>query len=119
MSMGTAPSHTRIVKQLIEKEVDVNTPNESRYSRTYAITFAAKVGNVETVKLLIANGCDVNIRDFHVKTALTYAVEGGHDVVVDNLLDAGAMVGRHALNAAQNDEMHKKLKMHSNILKDE
>jgi ankyrin repeat protein len=43
-----------------------------------ALIYAAIRGSVEVVQVLLQHGADVNARDRDSKTALTYAVERGH-----------------------------------------
>lgn len=51
---------------------------------------AAYEGNTETVKILLANGADVNAKDDEGRTALMTVAGEGHTGVAKTLLDHGA-----------------------------
>lgn len=51
---------------------------------------AARQGNVDTLKRLLANGADVNARDAHGQTALMLAARVGHVSAVALLVERGA-----------------------------
>lgn len=51
---------------------------------------AAKSGDVETLHAMIARGANVDARDEHDDTALTWAAVGGHAEAARALLQAGA-----------------------------
>ena len=51
---------------------------------------AARDGDIETVKQLIADGIDVNSKTDYGATALSYAAERGHMNVVKHLIENGA-----------------------------
>jgi hypothetical protein len=53
---------------------------------------AAKKGDVEAVKSLLARGADVNAKTRYNQTPLMFAAEKGHLEVVRNLIEAGADV---------------------------
>ena len=53
---------------------------------------AAIDGNIETVKLLIANGADVNARDKDGETPLHEASSGGYKEIIELLIAKGADV---------------------------
>jgi ankyrin repeat protein len=57
-----------------------------------AVMRAAAAGHLETVRLLIASGADVNARDAVGNTALLQAAWGGHWPVVEGLREAGALI---------------------------
>ena len=91
------------VKKLLDEGVDVNT--KFRYDRT-ALSFAADRGHVEVVKVLLARGASVTMKDtFYNATALTWAVNPAqdrkpqHTEVVKLLLDHGGFPA-DALSAA-------------------
>ena len=54
------------------------------------LIIAAREGNADFTKLLIASGADVNIADNLQHTALHYAAERGYNPIVEMLLASGA-----------------------------
>ncbi len=56
------------------------------------IHYAAKLGSVEMVQLLLKHGADINARDYRRRTPLHYAVYGYSPEMVKLLLDKGAEV---------------------------
>lgn len=65
---GAAPYSPRVVSDLLGKGADINkryTVNEQT-----PLMAAAKAGNIETVRLLIGKGADVNLVDAQGRTAL-------------------------------------------------
>ncbi|KAF8590051.1 L-asparaginase [Ramaria rubella] len=54
---------------------------------------AALNGNDEAAVLLINSGASVHVRDSLDHTALYYAARQGHEMIVDKLMDAGALLG--------------------------
>ena len=53
---------------------------------------AAKDGNIEAVKLDLADGTDVNTKDDNGRTPLHYATEEGHKEIAELFIAAGADV---------------------------
>ena len=53
---------------------------------------AAKDGNIEAVKLDLADGTDVNTKDDNGRTPLHYATEEGHKEIAELFIAAGANV---------------------------
>ena len=121
---AVAQRHPRVVQALIELGADIQAR-----SRTYSqnvqtanragggevssvfrggstpLLFAARVGDVESAKLLLAGGADVNDRLPDGATALVVAAHSGHGELGAFLLDKGADpnatdVGYTALHAA-------------------
>ena len=73
------------VTTFLDKGVDVNA--KFRYGQT-ALFKAAERGHTEVVKLLLARGADVTVKDtFYQATAMTWALSNGHTAAVDALLD--------------------------------
>ena len=73
------------VTALLDKGADVNA--RFRYGAT-ALFKAAERGNVDIVKILLARGADVTVKDtFYGATAMSWALDGGHVTVVSALLE--------------------------------
>jgi hypothetical protein len=73
------------VTALLDKGAEVNA--KFRYGTT-ALFKAAERGNVEIVKLLLARGIDVTVKDtFYGGTAMFWALEGDHVEVVKAILE--------------------------------
>ena len=95
---------TTTVTKLLDEGVDVNS--KFRYGTT-ALSFAADHGHLEVVKVLVARGADVNVKDtFYGATPLTWAVSPAmtrkpeHAEIVGVLLTAGAKGKEDALMAS-------------------
>ena len=70
---------------LLDKGVDVNA--KFRYGQT-ALFKAAERGHTEMVKLLLARGADVTVKDtFYQATAMTWALSNNHTAAVGALLE--------------------------------
>lgn len=54
------------------------------------LSLAAETGHEATVRLLLANGADVTIKDHHGGTALLVAARNGHEAIVQLLVENGA-----------------------------
>jgi hypothetical protein len=73
------------VTALLDKGADVNA--KFRYGMT-ALFKAAERGHLEVVKILLARGVDVTVKDtFYGATAMTWALDNGHVDVVRELLE--------------------------------
>ena len=73
------------VNATLEKGADVNA--KFRYGMT-ALFKAAERGHLEIVKILLARGVDVTVKDtFYSATAMTWALSNGHVDVVRELLE--------------------------------
>jgi Ankyrin repeats (3 copies)/Domain of unknown function (DUF3471) len=95
------------VTKLLDEGVDVNT--KFRYGAT-ALSFAADHGQLEVVKVLLARGANVNVKDtFYGATPLTWAVSPAltrkpeHAEIVGLLLKHGAEGKEDALMSAVSD----------------
>ena len=76
------------VTALLDKGADVNA--KFRYGAT-ALFKAAERGNTEVVKVLLARGADVTVKDtFYGATAMTWALSNKHVEVVRALLEKDA-----------------------------
>ena len=124
---AAAQSHPQVVQALLERRADVRarsreytqtvtsevTQRAGRETLNYtvprggmtALLFAARSGDVESVRLLIAAGADVNDALPDGASALIVAAHSGHRQAAMALLDNGAnpnadLVGYTALHAA-------------------
>jgi uncharacterized protein len=80
------------VEELLSRDADVNSL-DPRYPSWYAappLIRAAQAGHREMVRLLLANGADVNARDAGGGTALIWACNDDHIDCARWLLAAGA-----------------------------
>jgi ankyrin repeat protein len=79
-----------VVQVLLDAGSDVNCPVDASYP---SLVVAAEDGRLDLVKLLLANGADVQARNAMGHTALTTACldnTPGHENVIKELLAAGA-----------------------------
>ena len=87
-SNGILPSEPMVVKTYGESQqlsTEAKAPDIS-------LLKAAKDGNIEDVKLLIANGADVNARNKDGETPLHHAASFGHKEIIELLIAKGADV---------------------------
>lgn len=71
---------------------------------TTALRVAARNGQVEMIKILIANNANINACGVLGKTPLMHAVIGNHKNVVDLLLQANANVNLNLTNCSSHDK---------------
>jgi len=81
------PANLSNVKYLVGQGADVNAANNKGET---ALILAVKRGNADMVKVLLAGGSIVSLKDKEVKSAWTYAVEGSNPALVGLLEKAGA-----------------------------
>jgi ankyrin repeat protein len=84
LSFAAAQDNIKMVQQLIDMGADVSSKKEM------ALFAAAETGNVDVVKLLLANNADVNVKSGWKRTALMTASKKGHIEIVRLLVAAGA-----------------------------
>jgi len=82
--------HTDLIKLLLEKGADLNAKTV-KYGST-ALMLASANGLVETAKMLMEAGADMNIKDKEDSTALIYALENGWIEIAKMLIEAGAQI---------------------------
>ncbi|HEY7115009.1 MAG TPA: ankyrin repeat domain-containing protein [Tepidisphaeraceae bacterium] len=87
-----AAESSAIVKQLLDRGADPNAVAALRGDT--ALIRAAEIGNVQSVKLLLAAGAKVDHANTLGQTALYRAAEANWPQIVDVLADAGADVNR-------------------------
>jgi ankyrin repeat protein len=80
------------ILQLLKAGVDVNSTDGSTTDET-AMHWAASFGHTETVRLLIEQGADVNVRNKQGATPLHEAAHSGHEATFELLLKSGADSG--------------------------
>ena len=80
-------------KQIAERLITMSEidPKRKDFGGQSPLFYAAAVGNVETVKLLISHGCDANEKDNLSQSPLFYASRDGRTPVVECLLAHGAV----------------------------
>ena len=71
--------HLKIVEFLLEKEIDIETPNKADET---ALMIAASSGKKEIVQLLLRKGAK------HIPKALSYAVRNEHKEIIQILIEA-------------------------------
>lgn len=91
------------VTAALDKGADVNA--KFRYGTT-ALFKAAERGHLEIVKILLARGVDVTVKDtFYGATAMTWALDNGHvDVVREILEKQPASVGDVLMNGVSEEK---------------
>lgn len=72
-----------------DQDIDSTDPTEDH---TTALQQAARLGNNDAVKMLLAHGADIHLPDSSFQTALHKAAEAGHLEVVKTLLAHGATI---------------------------
>jgi ankyrin repeat protein len=77
-----------MVKFLLEQGADIN----AKANGCTPLITAAFFGDLETVKLLLDHGADLNILDDHGITAVQSAADGGHPQAVKLLLSKGGKI---------------------------
>ena len=82
-----------VAVSLIAKGANVNAvTNFTEEYFKYRISVLQHAASYDVAKLLIANGADINYKDYGDKTALMYAAEKGLKDVVKLLIEKGADV---------------------------
>lgn len=85
--------HLPVIKQLVGSGADVNgvtvTPDGDRWT---PLIIAAYVGNKDIVDFLVSHGADIDTKDNHGYTALSWAMKEGYSNTVRLLITRGADV---------------------------
>jgi ankyrin repeat protein len=77
----------RLVRTLLQKGIPANKTNHNWKN---SLHLATERGLIVTSKKLIASAVDINAKDKHLETALSYASAGGHDELTKFLIEKGA-----------------------------
>jgi len=85
--MSFNESNLSNVKYLIARRADINAANNKGET---ALMMAVKKGNADMVKVLMASGSRLSLKDQAGKSAWTYAVEGSNPALVSLLENGGA-----------------------------
>lgn len=64
----------------------INAGADIHYQSSYGTTYLMITGRLETIKVLLENGADTNIKDNEGKTALIYAVKDKYNLEKVKLL---------------------------------
>ena len=80
------------MKEYLRSEFEKKTKTRERNEGQTYLHFAAYLGHVDIVKVLIRNGADVNAVDRYMETALHFASKYGHVDVAKVLIQNGANV---------------------------
>jgi hypothetical protein len=98
--LGLAPfGDTPLLTKLIDRgaDVDARVPDARLDMRGRTPLMLAASSDripIDTVKMLLARGADINMLGPEGETALDLAARNGHTIIVDALLAAGAKTGR-------------------------
>jgi len=84
--------HREVVAELLHRGTDVNTKHRGET----ALHYAARMGDIEMVRLLIARGADPLASDAHGRTPYDHAVQYGYSDVAAFLARAEAERGQEA-----------------------
>ena len=76
------------VEQLLNEGISPNLRGRETFEGLTPLIFAAGIGAIDTVELLIQHGARINDTDTESKTALLLAAENGHDEIVKLLLES-------------------------------
>lgn len=116
---------TTLVKQLLNDKADPNfVISSGSWMKINMLNTAVNNGNIDIVKMLIANNADVKWKDGFNTTALMYAAAKGYKNIVVLLLANGADVydndgqGNTVLSAAKKSKNKELIKLIQTKLKE-
>lgn len=102
--------NNELIKELLSKGVDVNYKNDLGQSAIYVAALSKK-SDINTIKILLENGADINTKTIEKNTPLMAATTNNNVDIVDFLLKNGADVnainsdGRTALINTKNSNI--------------
>ncbi len=116
---------TSLVKQLLNDKADPNfIKAEGPWMKVSMLITAVNNGNIDIVKILIANKADIKWKDGFNTTALMYAAAKGNKEIVVVLLDNGGDIndndgkGNTVLSAAKESKNKELIKFIEEKLKE-
>lgn len=116
---------TSLVKQLLSDKADPNfVKAQGPWMKVNMLITAVNNGNIDIVRMLIANKADVKWKDGFKTTALMYAATKGNKEIVILLLDNGADIsdndgqGNTVLSAAKESKNKELIKFIETKLKE-
>lgn len=80
------PQSTQLINALLDKGANVNARG---FEGTTPLIEAARLGDVETIKLLLSRGADISAKDDEGKTALDIAAKELRGLAVQTLIERG------------------------------
>jgi ankyrin repeat protein len=95
------PKKLSVIKNLINAGADINyhTPNDG----DTPLIIAVRNGDLETIRLLLEKGAEINATDHEGYTALSWALYYGKRDIAKLLLDEKAIIGEHDIANTQNE----------------
>ncbi|XP_031557742.1 transient receptor potential cation channel subfamily A member 1-like isoform X3 [Actinia tenebrosa] len=78
--------HVQIIEYLLDNGADVD-PRDKSNQTPFLVAVASKRTNVNTVKLLLGRGAQINAQDAYLKTCLHLAIENQNIEIVNLLLE--------------------------------
>ena len=83
-----------LVKFLLGRGADINSERglKNTYQRCGALQSAASCGDLPMVRFLVENGADLEMYGYSQRNALQHAASSGHNLIIKELLAAGANV---------------------------
>jgi len=90
--MQAAGKYTDVVKLLIDKGANILIRQSTFHMSPNALDYAAKAGNIEAAKLIMARAVSLGIKDEIIYSAMHWAVISNQLVMAKYLLDEGAKI---------------------------
>lgn len=115
---------TTTIKELLSKGANVNFVKQQGWAKVNPLITAINKQNIESVKILLQNGADVNWEDGFNTTALMYAASNGNISIIKYLLEGGADIkhkdkqGNDAISTAKQAKHNDVVKLLEATLKE-